>query len=1679
MVHAPPEVEAGASIEVTIDSIVHESHPPSRKAAAAPVVANLSILEQSVAPASRIERAQEIIESCRKAIKLLEPRSKSDPGTAARFHYEAARQYEFPINDLENATDHYTRALATRPDHLPSIRGARRVALRRDDLQATLPLFDMEIERTARPERRLDLLLQKASALVALGRSDDARNTWKIAVEFAGNNAAPYHALALSERRAAAWQSLEQAYDRLAQIATVDGRHRAAILVEWARISEVMRNDSATAGDLLRSALAADAATLGALPALARILYAKGRWHELVEVEVALAEQTTEPALRGYAYLRTSRILVYRLGRLQEGIAALERAHADLPTEIGIVEELCRLYETASAHDKWARGLEILFSLVQEPGARAGLAYRIARLHEEHLNDSRRAIHWYLRELDRDPTYGPAAEALAALYEHQEQWQPLVTMRLAEAEGLHDGALRAQAFARVGELVEQRLNKPDDAIAYYSRALVAQPGFAPAFNAISRLLTTARRWSELIEIFEQLASDQNDVDTRLTYLFKIGRLYEDALDDYAKAFHAYARVLEVRSGHVEALHAMQRVAERGELHEQLINALELEAGSAQDPTRRLALSHRAAEVRKTKLNQLDLAIAAWKRILEQDARYEPALNALASAYKGAGRWEEWLEITRRLLPLLPAGVARAALQYELGRVCEEKLGRAEPAARWYRETLGSEPRHELALLALDQLLDRSEKWSDLAELLASSETRLSSEPRRKAHVCVRIGELYEHRLNKLEDARSAYERALETLPGYRPAIEGRLRLLSLGRVDARLGDALGQEAETSTDVRHALRMAFQEAQVWRDQMRDPKRAIRAFEFVVTRDPSNTGALLALEVLYEDAGAWGSLVRVLNVLSSVLTEPTSRIAVLRRLTEILQRHEVGTPEQVLAVWVKVLEIDPTNVDALEALELMALRGDNATLLSQIDARLASLLDDASLSAMYQTRLGESLEAAHDPSALDVLAGALERDPEDIAAMRAVGRLAMERGDVVRLELAAERECATTRDLEMAARFWLTAAEHRILGGDVAGAVKVLESALEHHPEHPAVAARLRDLLLAQRDVDRLVTILSHAASRCRNSERALALRLVVAELLADVKGDLPAAIALLERAATTTQTQAPALLALGILYTREGNHAKAAERFERVLSLQPTQDQALEARLALASAYDQHLDRPAQAAKHLEAALHLNPDDARTLRGLVEVRIRRGEFESAAEIATRWISVESEPNRRADGFSLLGRVERARGNIVEAVRAYEQAIEFSGLDGTAATELVELLGQQRRSGQSVSYQGYVNALSTYIEQRRTVGPTEVRVYQELARVLDTELGQRERAVAIIERALAAAPTDISLRSELAAVLERAAIFPAALEAYRRVIDVDVSRADAFRGVARSLEHLERRNDAVVAMAPLVVLGAATESEQAAVSLRASKPSSIDRGIEVEELVALGMPSLGDPVGALLASIADALDRIDSPSLDQYGLVSRDKIGQRSGHPLRSIADRVGAVLGAGEFDFYVSNGVANVCIEPGDPPAIIAPSLLAQASEAVQIFALARVLSMLGRKWQAAERLQIPALESWAAAAVGLSEGGDDPQTRRLTKALAWGRKGRVEEAGDVYARAAKPSVADFVQRARGGAVRVSALLADDLLGSINWLRRTDPNQSNASIQDLLRFWTSDSAFSVRRRLGIT
>lgn len=1656
-------------------------------------------LRQIAEPTTRLtteQRAKAIVTTCETALKST-TREKKDAELAARWHFEIARQCEYPLGDLTRAAEEYQRALTLRPDHIPSISGARRVLLRQDNLSQALQWFDAEVRLVATPKRRADLLLQKADCLAKLSRDAEIPKTLAMAAELVPNDVGVIVAEVLAERRAGNPATLDRALAQLVDATMTDARMRAIVLGERARLAEVVKKDVKSAIELYRAALNADVNAPGVIGALERLYYAEGRYNELAEVTALAVKLAGTEQGRALALQRLSQIYLDRLGRIDDGIGAIERAHAEQSADVAILEDLINAYERGGRAPQLAQALERLYALDLDPMARSGIANRIGKIHEHALKDDVAAATWYARELERNPSDTAALDALGALYAKHSQWKQMVQMRLAEAEACQEGPRRAAAMANVARIVESKQHDAAEACRLHARALAAHAAFAPSFSALERMLGAAGRHDELIKLYEQVVEATTDTEERNALLFKIGRVQEDVLGNPRAAHGAYERVSASGSAHaqLESLHAMQRSAERGQLWMDLVRALEQEANLTKDTMKKLALLHRAAEVVAEELGEVDGAAARFKKVLDLDAKYEPSLVSYASLLQRSGRWDEWLNVQKRHLLAVSPGPGRAPFQYELGRVLDERLGKRGEAIASYRDALSSNPHHLLAQIALERLLSAEERWAELVEIY--EKVSAVADNAVVARRLCRAAEILENRLNKPDQALSLFDKVLGTLPDNARAVQGRIRLLCLARSSKALADAyaaMAQQCGDSPDGRLAL---FREAEVRRDELGQSDKAITVFEHVVAGDPNHLASFLALEQLQTSQGNWAALPAILSAEVRLVADSAARVAALNRHALVLRR--MGQLAAQLSILVSLLEIDPNNVQALEHLEQLALETANVSLLGQVDARLSALSDDPRQAAWHQTRLAEALEDASDSSALDNYLQAHARDREDLAAVRGIGRLACAQRDIARIELAAEGELLTARELDVASGLFLYSSTLRQLAGDNEGAILVAAKALSINPDSDDALERLTELRLAHHQVDTLVQELSNAAGQARSKERSTVLWIRVAHVLADIRHDVAGAIGALSRVTQSQPNNVEAWLEIGDLYVRDGQLQAAVERYRKVLEAHASPEQLMLARLAMGTLYVE-LNQPSQALEHLQAVLSISPGEPKALRALLEVRLQRGETEVAANLANQLIQHAPTVEDQAEALVSLGRIERQRRRPQEAVAALAKAVAQVGVEGRAANELLNLLGALRSEGQKSDFAVAANALTHYLEQQAQPGSSTIKVLALLAKVLDRDLHQPERAVVYLERAIAEAPDDGELQAALATVLERAGRFPAAIDAYRKLLWVDASRAESYRGIARCLDGLNRGAEALTALLPLAVLNAATATETASLATRTGGAAQLSpRGLSLDLLDVLGSPTVADPVGNLIATMADGLDRTEAVDVDQFGLSSRDRLNARSGHPLRAVAERVASAAGIEEFELYVANqGVGSVLVTTADPPGLIVPVRLLEMTESVQVFAFARVFSLMSRRWHACDQFDGTKLQQWYMAALRLADSdyavgtAQDEQVttgaKRLIKALPWGRRGRVEEAAQACLGIKPKAVDEFRLQARRAAARFASVLCDDLLGSASWVRQSEgdpsgrPSTLSASgsllVDELLRGWISDGANEVRRRLGI-
>ncbi len=550
-------------------------------------------------------------------------------------------------------------------------------------------------------------------------------------------------------------------------------------------------------------------------------------------------------------------------------------------------------------------------------------------------------------------------------------------------------------------------------------------------------------------------------------------------------------------------------------------------------------------------------------------------------------------------------------------------------------------------------------------------------------------------------------------------------------------------------------------------------------------------------------------------------------------------------------------------------------------------------------------------------------------------------------------------------------------------------------------------------------------------------------------------------------------------------------AAAAEQLERLLSLRPPDDVAIAAHLARTDILLDHFRDPARAEKHVDAVLAMRPNDPGALQRLIELQQMSGKLEAAEETTERLLAVTTDPDLRADAFARRARLLKAKGEIGEAVEAYAEAVALVGLTGRIAEEHAMLLTEIARSGANAPWGGYTAALNRRLSQAD--GADErTALLRELARVYADELRDPDRAIEALASALSSDPNDDALRLELAARLLRAKQYQAAEEHLRRLLERDATRAEVWRYLVEAYRALGRPGDALLATAPLAALGFASEAEKNALAMQFPRPSLGAHGaLDAAVLFSLEPTRQRDLVAELLAASTECMTKLFPPDLERWGLASRDRLTSRSGHPLRVVADRIATVFGAPEFDLYVHRAQSvNVSVELAETPALMVPAHLVPNAESAQVFLLARAIANVARKHHAVLRLGPAELELALAGIVrsvvpGYGAGlGDatylDNLARQVSRVISRRERRSVEELAPLYAAAPRADFSAWRNRVLLTARRAALVLSDDLPNAVALTRLSeDGTASSAPVQDLLRFWVSDLAKTLRRRLSGT
>lgn len=1632
----------------------------------------------------RERRARAWLEECSRELE-----KTTDVRRGARLHFEMARILETTLRDTRRALQHYQASLEHSADYIPAIRGARRLLVGARMFTEALELFDAEARITRQPKDKATLFLLKGRLLEdVLGNRDGAEDAYQTARALDRSHAA---ILAAAEQRSYAkerWLDVDRNLAELANAAVSDDRHRAALIIRRAQLLESRQQQPEQAAELYETALQLDSTAGIAVQALKRLYYSQHRWRDLIRTLEAEASLATDPALEASSLYRAARVQAEYLGNRDEAIRVLERARELRPQDPLILGELARHYEAAQRPQALAETLEALTEATEDAAEKITFTQRIARLYEEELGDVDQAIAWHERAIALDPTSLASLQALSLLYRRRAAWPKLIEMCLQEARSTTDAGRRADSHARAAEIYESKLSAVDEAIEHYHRALNALPDHATAFKALARLLSDVHRPKELIQLYEN-ALDRATGTRAVSYLFKIGQLYEDVLEEHALAAQTYKRVLQQDASNLSAVHAWQRSAARAHRSRELLEALDYEVELTVERERLVALLHRSGEVLEEQLDDRDGAIGRYRAALEKDPRHVPTLSSLGRLYYATGRWNDLLEVYGQELRLTSAKARRVALLQKMAEISRDRLGSDEDALRYHREAIKVDPSHAPSLQELARELRERGSWDELVDVL-ELQLRSSSAAPVRARAAFLLGQVYEEHLRDRTKAVTSYQAAVDADASYRPAIDALARVRAEEQDWTHLLSDLERELQLAEDPGQRIALIARRAQVLERQNKH-RQAIQAWEDVLAIDPTHLGALLALEQLHRQVGAWEALCGIYSTQAAVLGDSGGRVAALYELGRLLEHQGLGTYEETVSAYRRILETHPSDLGALLELERLAAQRGDHELLREVDDRMARAAQDDTVVAAHRARLAEALEGSEDTEAIEQFRAAALADPHHIGAARGLTRVAHETDDPKALVDALRREAEAERDPKAASELLVEGALVRLQRiGDHDGARRDFERALEIWPDSREAADGLIDVMTIDASWSTLVDRLSQAAASAGSVDRASSLWLSVADIQSDRLNQVPAAIRTLQRVLKIHPRHLDALERLTTHFEATESWHEAAVTMEQLLAAAPDHSRMKRVLIGLSRIYRKRLETPEKALRHVEAALAAHPDDPEALRELSAVHEATGHLDDALAVARRLLEVGGVEAESA-AWLRLGQLEDAAGDRAAAKAALQRAVIMEG-PGSRAAQLLENLSDSPHD-----WKLFASALA---EHRPTDDSERVAAGLEVARILADHCGDPEAAIEALEQRLVEGAANTRLRQELAARLRASGQYARAIEQAQKVLAIEPLHEMIWRELAVTYESTGREREARIASLPLLVMGLADEGDRRRIQAVERRPAKVrPKSLRRAVLAQLGTPRPEDAAaGALLEALGPALTKLYPPELQSYGLATRDRLPAEANHPLREIANRIGAALDISHFDLFLHR-IRNrsVTIELGAHPALLVPAMVMEKDPSTQAFLLAGPMIQIARGYQAVEKLTPRELDVLLASAARLvdpefgsgltSEEFLNEQAKRLQRAIPRRDRRAVHDAAIAYSKARRVKFDRWVQATERTATRAALLLCDDLEPLVTELQsRVQPEldaegetfKTHPAFVDALKFWASPAAMHLREHMGL-
>jgi golgin subfamily B member 1 len=1017
-----------------------------------------------------------------------------------------------------------------------------------------------------------------------------------------------------------------------------------------------------------------------------------------------------------------------------------------------------------------------------------------------------------------EPSCEDASEWLDALVAPMDLWTPYVEV-YEDAATRAEGARAAALLARAARASEHELDDLDRALDNWRAGLAGladetTPAAVTALSELERLFAAHDLLDARLDLLTERADRATDLGHSLRLLQTRTVLLEglDRVDEAAAGLH---QIVSLSGGQVaedvatvrdEAMTRLETLLTDQGRSETMVDLLVESADNAADVGVSTRWLTAAADIAETRLEQAGQAATIYERLLDLVPDNETANSALERIYRASNGWDSLANLFDRQQGVqIGAGDEPAAVEtlFKLGQLARNRLGDEARAVRAYSECVALDPSFANAIEALCAASKRdqygvaareslsgayrlTERWVLLAELLKD---RIAREDAGvvEADLYAELGHLCLDRLDDMDgawqpaltsfeaatlDAQIVARRPLLTRAGLAAGTQGALIAavlkggMRIGEAECRgqmLADA-GQDlieggiesealeglwrATVAADITQSVALGRLEALLRKAEERsdeladvlalresqsppEEQGAIRRERGLLLsklegREADALGCLTEFEGdaqldsllarLYEACEQWTALTNLLSAQQTRCTDEETPL--LKRRSAEVQWRQLDMTSEAISLFAEVLEAIPGDQATIAHLEAMwSAETEREPVFHMLTAHYEAQELWSRQIALYRAAVVDETLAHYRTSSLETIARIqLEQLQDPDGAFDTTKTLVRDAADP--FERSEELEGLA----EVAGRWEDVAQFYEGLVMDGQGSLEFVNR----------LAAICREQL---NDTPRAIRVFELASSRDANDDRY----------------DVHLAALAAEDGAWET------------LLTHYRSIASVATKTERIIA----------SHRAAAQLLLTELSRPLEAARELEAAFTLAPEDGQISEELAQALDAAGERDSLVAHYRTWLARADDEQRPALRCRLASVMLSQVVDANEAIRLLATELEGSARE-EALRQLTYFLRDSNGSGEG--WRRPIEAAATLYEQtlgdaltkaqmavaeaaRLRVlpeGPEQQARRLKLAEILESE-GDTEASFALYAHALRRAKND----STIEAALERLA------------------------------------------------------------------------------------------------------------------------------------------------------------------------------------------------------------------------------------------------------------------------------------------------------------------------------